>query len=86
MGGGRVVDIRWVDVHRIANYLSKYLTKDLILSAPRGTRRYTTSRDIQMFARRAPTGWWLVALEVPIRPSARLGHRFSQSHDGGLGS
>ena len=28
LGGGRVVDIRWVDLHRVKHYLTKYLMKD----------------------------------------------------------
>jgi hypothetical protein len=47
-GGGRMVDIRYVDIHRISRYLSKYLTKELLMSAPRGCRRITTSRGIRI--------------------------------------
>ncbi len=39
VGGGRIVDIRFVDIHRISRYLSKYLTKELLLSAPKRSRR-----------------------------------------------
>jgi hypothetical protein len=50
LGGGRVVDIRRVyDMHRVARYLSKYLTKQVILSSPRGVRRWSVSRGIQLF-------------------------------------
>jgi len=49
LGGGRVVFIKQVTVRRIARYLSKYLTKDLIMSAPKGTRRITTARSIKLF-------------------------------------
>jgi hypothetical protein len=48
IGGGHIVDVRFVDVHRIAKYLSKYLTKDLLLSAPPKSRRVTTSRGIRL--------------------------------------
>jgi hypothetical protein len=37
-----MVDIKLVDVHRVSHYLSKYLTKDLLLSAPSRCRRVTT--------------------------------------------
>ncbi|HUS20187.1 MAG TPA: hypothetical protein VMZ25_11110 [Terriglobales bacterium] len=50
-GGGLFVNIKQVDVHRISHYLSKYLTKELLLSTPKGTRRVTTSRNIQMFSK-----------------------------------
>ena len=49
LGGGRIVFIKQVTVNKIANYLSKYLTKELLLSAPKGTRRITTARSIKLF-------------------------------------
>ena len=49
VGGGRIVDIRMVDLHRAPYYLTKYLSKQAILSVPRGVRRYTTSRNIKLF-------------------------------------
>jgi hypothetical protein len=59
LGGGRVVDIRLVDgPHRVARYLAKYLSKRVILSAPRGVRRWTCSRKIHLFATRESTGEW----------------------------
>ena len=48
VGGGQHVDIRFVDVHRVSRYLSKYLTKELILSAPLRSRRVTTSQGIRL--------------------------------------
>jgi hypothetical protein len=49
VGGGFMVDIRLVDVHRVSRYLSKYLTKELLMSAPLRSRRVTTSRGIKLF-------------------------------------
>lgn len=58
VGGGKYVNIKQVDIHRIAPYLSKYLTKDLILADyPPGTRRYSTSRAIILFEK-AKKGFW----------------------------
>jgi hypothetical protein len=48
IGGGEHVDIRHVDLHRVARYLSKYLTKELLLSAPLRSRRVTTSHGIHL--------------------------------------
>lgn len=48
VGGGLFVNIKWVDVHRVSRYLSKYLTKELLLSAPLRSRRVTSSRDIHL--------------------------------------
>jgi hypothetical protein len=60
-GGGAHVDIRagkkgasgFVDCHRIAHYLSKYLTKELMMSAPKRSRRVTTSKAVSLNARAA---------------------------------
>ena len=49
LGGGRVVWVKRVKIRNVSRYLSKYLTKDLLLSAPKGTRRITTSRTIKLF-------------------------------------
>jgi hypothetical protein len=46
VGGGRIVHIRFVDVQHVSHYLAKYLTVDLLLSAPKGVRRVTCSRGI----------------------------------------
>ena len=65
VGGGEIVDIEYVDIHRIAPYMAKYLTKDLLL-APFKTRqrRYSTSRDITLISK-TPSGKW-VLLKAPI--------------------
>jgi hypothetical protein len=50
LGGGRIVFIKQVTVRNVARYLSKYLTKELLLSAvPKGTRRITAARAIKFF-------------------------------------
>jgi hypothetical protein len=48
VGGGLFVNIKFVDVHRVSRYLSKYLTKELLLAAPLRSRRVTTSRNIHL--------------------------------------
>lgn len=45
-GGGPVVDIRYIDVHRIVGYLSKYFSKDFFENFRKGKKRYSTSRGI----------------------------------------
>ncbi len=57
VGGGRIVDIRLVDVHRVNAYLSKYLTKDRLLSVPAKKKRVSTSRDIHLFELKEKLGW-----------------------------
>ena len=49
--------MRCVDVHRVSAYLSKYLTKDLLLSVPAKKKRISTSRDMRLFDQREPSGW-----------------------------
>lgn len=51
LGGGRICFIKQVTINNVTRYLSKYLTKDLLLSAPKGARRITTSRSIKLFPR-----------------------------------
>ena len=60
LGGGHVVDIRFVDVHRISHYLAKYLTKELLMSAPLRSRRVTTSRSIHLLERKPSDTTWVV--------------------------
>src|SRR5205085_6933513 len=49
LGGGRVCHIKLVDVHRISRYLSKYLTKEMLMYAPHRSRRVTVSRSLKLF-------------------------------------
>ncbi len=58
LGGGEHVDIRLVDLHRVSRYLSKYLTKDLLLDAPARARRVTVSRGIVLNPKRAKEHKW----------------------------
>jgi hypothetical protein len=65
LGGGTFVDIRFVDVHRISRYLSKYLTKELLQSAPARSRRVTTSRAIQLIEKKQDGALWTL-LKISI--------------------
>src|SRR5262249_7347667 len=64
IGGGRIVFIRKIDIHRVAAYLSKYLTKDFLLADRARQRRYTTSRDIRLFPEQRGQGWKLLRLSL----------------------
>lgn len=55
--GGGGVDIRLIDIHRVAGYLSKYLTKELLINLPKGMRRYSTSKDIKLNQKQKSSGW-----------------------------
>ena len=61
VGGGKIVYIKHVDIHRVAAYLGKYLTKELLLGGfNTRIRRYTTSRDIVLFVKKASGVWSLI--------------------------
>ncbi|HWR84173.1 MAG TPA: hypothetical protein VN285_12805 [Candidatus Deferrimicrobium sp.] len=61
IGGGKFVNVKHVDIRRIAAYLSKYLTKEPLLSPNLGKyRRYTTSRSIVMFSKPEKSRWVLI--------------------------
>ncbi len=63
IGGGRVVDIRYVDVHRVSAYLAVYLAGEKILHTlellPKRARIFTTSRSIVLWGKKKASGWWL---------------------------
>jgi hypothetical protein len=65
VGGGLFVNVKFVDVHRISRYLSKYLTKELLLSAPLRSRRVTSSRSIHLFEKQPCKTKWEF-LKIPI--------------------
>lgn len=65
LGGGRIVDVRRVDMHRISHYLSKYLTKEMLLHAPKRSRRVTCSNDVRLFEKQEKIHTWMVS-RVPI--------------------
>jgi len=60
IGAGEHVHIQYVDAHRSAAYLSKYLAKDLLLSTPEGVRRVTTSRSIRLNEKKPPEYEWQI--------------------------
>lgn len=65
VGGDEHVHIQRVDVHRAAAYLSKYLSKELLLSAPGGVRRVSTSRSIKLNEKKPSEYDWKI-LKTPI--------------------
>ncbi|HYQ86144.1 MAG TPA: hypothetical protein VES59_02770 [Bacteroidota bacterium] len=60
IGGGKIVHIQYVDLHRVAGYLTKYLTKDMLLSYHGKTKRYSTSRNIRLFPRKEGKVRWIL--------------------------
>jgi hypothetical protein len=61
LGGGKIVFIKRAKINQVSRYLSKYLTKELLLSAPKGTRRITTARTVRLFPKfKSEIVWSLV--------------------------
>ncbi len=65
LGGGRIVDIRRIDMHRVSHYLSKYLTKQMLMNAPQRARRVTTSKGIRLLEKQPSDFEWRL-IRVPI--------------------
>ena len=63
IGGGKIVDIRFVDVHRVSAYLAMYLAGEKVLHTlellPKRARIFTTSRSIVLWGKRKTSGWKL---------------------------
>lgn len=68
VGGGKVVDIRYVDVHRVSAYLSVYLAGDKVAKTltllPKRARIFTTSRSIVLWGKKKKTGWTLRYMDL----------------------
>lgn len=55
LGGGSFVNIKFVHIHRVASYLSKYMTKDMLTIEG---RRYGTSKGLALFVKSASQVVW----------------------------
>jgi hypothetical protein len=73
VGGGWNVWIKMVSIRRVVAYVSKYLSKDLLMSAPKGSRRVTTSRNIHLFEKPKKDSVW----ELPRARIDLLRSRFT---------
>ena len=62
LGGGNIVDIRYVDVHRISRYLAKYLHQRPLMSALERSRRVTTSRSLHLKEKKVSELTWVFDL------------------------
>jgi hypothetical protein len=68
IGGGRRVDIRFVDVHRVSAYLTVYLAGDKVSKTlellPKRARIFTTSRSIVLYGKKEKSGWWMRRIDL----------------------
>jgi len=78
VGGGSFTRIEWADIHRVAVYVSKYISDDdSLVDLPNGVRRFSTSRGLALFDRNNnPTGW-----ELAKSPIERLRDRSPHVED-----
>jgi len=73
IGGGRIVDIRYVDVHRVSAYVTPYLAgakiEHTLRLLPARARIFSTSRGLSLSRKSAKAGWWLnrVSIETSRR-------------------
>lgn len=81
VGGGLIIDIRYVDIHRVGPYLSKYLTKQIFLSHFTGRqRRYTTSRNIRLFSK-TTKNWRCIRAPLQFLRTQIIGKIGAESYD-----
>jgi hypothetical protein len=63
VGGGKIVDIRYIEIQRVAGYLTTYLAGKKIAHTlsllPLRARIFTTSRGLRLSGRPKASGWWL---------------------------
>lgn len=82
LGGGTFVNVKFVDVHRIAAYLSKYLTKEMFLTEyPLGARRYSTSRGIRLFKKPKKGLWQLIKRSLDVMREASRDFKTEDMYD-----
>jgi hypothetical protein len=69
-GGGEIVDIRYVDVHRLTAYLTACLVGEKIehtlACLPPRARIFTTSRGIRLSEKPKSAGWWIVRRSISL--------------------
>ena len=89
LGGGPMVDIRKIkDLKNMVRYVGKYLTKDILISAPKGTRRITTSQNIKL-REKLKQGVWSITdrkLETLFDIQKRNAENIITNKDGRLNS
>jgi len=63
VGGGQIVDIRYVEIRKVAAYLTTYLTSKKVARTlsllPRRARIFSTSRGIRFSQQSGSSGWFL---------------------------
>lgn len=78
-GGGHQVRIRFRDGKRGASYVTKYITKELLLEIPLGTRRISTAQGLRLLEPHVPTGWEYSRLDFYAHMEICFGMSFSEA-------
>jgi hypothetical protein len=66
LGGGSFTRIEMADIHRVAAYVSKYISEEgSLVELPDGVRRFSTSRGLPLFECSKPANGWQLA-KMPI--------------------
>lgn len=88
IGGGRVADIRYVDVHRVSAYLAVYLAGDKVQhtldNLAKRARIFTTARSIVLWGKKKASGWKLRRMDLSFlhgRAENPSGERFTAIED-----
>jgi hypothetical protein len=88
--GGGFTWAKFVDVHRVSGYLTKYLTKEMFTAVASKKKRISTSRGIRLFPKRASKGWWFdrgrITKHLNFRVKSRRGIVNVQDDEAGLKS
>ena len=66
VGGGQMVWVEPVDVHRVKAYLTKYITKERLSNIPDGTRRFTLSKGMVLWPKRKASGFYLCGSHIEV--------------------
>jgi hypothetical protein len=68
IGGGKIVDIRYVDVHRVSAYITVYLSggkiEHTLKLLPTRARIFSTSRGLSLGHKTEKRGWWLTRVSI----------------------
>jgi hypothetical protein len=66
LGGGKIVDLRWIQITRVAAYLAKYITEKDLCEYPPRVRRFSTSLGLALFDRTRSSAWRLFRTAIEI--------------------
>jgi hypothetical protein len=79
IGGGKIVDIRFVNVRKVSAYLAVYLAGDKVIHTlellQKRARIFTTSRSIVLWGKKVKRGWFMRRVSISALYDAAAAHR-----------